>query len=89
VTVEREIEVVNRLGVHARPAAAIVHAVLKFQCEVHFIHEGARINAKSIMGLLTLAATQGTRLRVVCEGEDADQAMDAVSDLFARGFGED
>ncbi len=89
MTVEREIEVINRLGVHARPAAAIVQTVLKFTCEVHFLHEGARINAKSIMGLLTLAATQGTILRVICEGDDAEQAMNAVVDLFARGFGED
>jgi phosphocarrier protein len=80
---------VNRLGVHARPAAAIVQTVLNFESEVHFIHNGARINAKSIMGLLTLAATQGTILRVICEGSDAEQAMVAVKQLFANGFGED
>ena len=87
--IEKDLQVVNRLGVHARPAAAIVQTVLNFESEVHFIHNGARINAKSIMGLLTLAATQGTILRVICEGSDAEQAMAAVKTLFANGFGED
>ena len=86
---EEEIQVVNRLGVHARPAAAIVQTVLAFISDVYIIHNGARINAKSIMGLLTLAATQGTVLKVTCEGPDQQAAMDAVRDLFARGFGED
>jgi phosphocarrier protein HPr len=88
VVVEKDVQVVNRLGVHARPAAAIVQTVLNFQSDVHFIHNGARINAKSIMGLLTLAATQGTVLKVVCEGPDAEEAMAAVKKLFANGFGE-
>jgi len=89
VLIEQEVRVVNRLGVHARPAASIVQTVLNFQCEVHFFHNGARINAKSIMGLLTLAATQGTIMKVVCEGSDAEEAMAAVKQLFANGFGED
>lgn len=86
---EQEMCVVNRLGVHARPAAAIVQTVLKFQSEVHILHAGSRVNAKSIMGLLTLAATCGTELKVVCEGDDAEEAMAAIKNLFASGFGED
>jgi phosphocarrier protein HPr len=89
VLLEQDVRVVNRLGVHARPAASIVQTVLNFECEVHFLHNGARINAKSIMGLLTLAATQGTIMKVICEGSDAEQAMVAVKQLFANGFGEE
>lgn len=84
-----DLMVVNKLGIHARPAAAIVQTVLPFQAEVYITHNGNRVNAKSIMGLLTLAAVRGTRMKVTCKGDDADKAMDALRDLFARGFGED
>ena len=83
-----ELTVVNKLGIHARPAAALVQCVLAFECEVFVLFNGSRVNAKSIMGLLTLAATQGSRLTVTCKGHDAGQAMDAVRALFAAGFGE-
>jgi len=83
-----EITVVNKLGIHARPAAALVQTVLAFECDVFITYNGSRVNAKSIMGLLTLAATRGSRLTVTCKGEDADAAMKAVKDLFASGFGE-
>jgi phosphocarrier protein len=83
-----EITVVNKLGIHARPAAALVQTVLAFQSDVFIIHNGSRINAKSIMGLLTLAAVRGTRLTVQCRGPDAEAAMEAVKKLFASGFGE-
>lgn len=82
------ISVVNRLGVHARPAAALVQTVLPFQSEIFITFEGNRVNAKSIMGLLTLAATRGSRLTVTCKGPDAEAAMGAVRNLFASGFGE-
>jgi phosphocarrier protein len=81
--------VVNRLGIHARPAAALVQKVLVFQSEVYISFEGSRVNAKSIMGLLTLAATRGSRLTVTCTGDDAEEALEAVKGLFASGFGED
>lgn len=87
--VAEELMVVNKLGIHARPAAAIVQTVLPFQSEVYITHGGNRVNAKSIMGLLTLAAVRGTRMKVTCKGDDAEQAMAALRDLFGRGFGED
>ncbi len=83
-----EVVVVNKLGIHARPAAALVQCVLAFESDVFILYNGSRVNAKSIMGLLTLAATQGSRLTVTCKGSDAGAAMDAVRSLFASGFGE-
>lgn len=83
-----EITVVNKLGIHARPAAALVQTVLAYECDVFISYNGNRVNAKSIMGLLTLAATRGSRLTVSCKGEDAEAAMKSIKDLFATGFGE-
>lgn len=84
-----DLTVVNKLGIHARPAAALVQTVLGFESDVFILLDGNRVNAKSIMGLLTLAATRGTQLQVKCSGPDAEAAMAAVRDLFASGFGED
>ena len=84
----KELTVVNKLGIHARPAASIVQKMLQFESEIFFILDGNRVNAKSIMGLLTLAATQGTRVEVSVSGSDAEDAMRAVENLFASGFGE-
>jgi len=83
------IPVTNKLGIHARPAAALVQTVLGFESDVYISYDGNRVNAKSIMGLLTLAATSGSRLTVTCKGSDAEAAMQAVRDLFASGFGEE
>jgi phosphocarrier protein HPr len=83
-----ELVIINQLGLHARPAASLVQTVLKFKSDVHISVNGQRVNAKSIMGLLTLAAAQGTRLEVCCRGVDAEAAMAAVRDLLASGFGE-
>ncbi|HQK75499.1 MAG TPA: HPr family phosphocarrier protein [Candidatus Hydrogenedentes bacterium] len=80
--------VVNSMGLHARPAAKLVQTVLQFESDVQINVNGQRVNAKSIMGLLTLAAAQGTRMTVTAQGPDADQAMLAVRELIASGFGE-
>jgi phosphocarrier protein len=87
--VTKEITVSNRLGIHARPAAALVQRVLAFESDVTISFNGNRVNAKSIMGLLTLAATRGSRLTVTCKGADAEATLKAVEELFASGFGED
>ncbi len=84
-----EMAITNSLGMHLRPAQRFVQTVLKFSCDVHIEKEGQRVNAKSIMGLLTLAAARGTRLSVICEGDDAQEAMDAVRRLVESGFGEE
>ena len=87
--ITEELVVVNTLGMHARPAATLVGHVLPFTCDVYLQMDGARVNAKSIMGLLTLAAARGSRIIVTCKGPDAEAAMEAVRALFASGFGED
>jgi phosphocarrier protein HPr len=87
-TIIEELVITNPLGMHLRPAQKLVQTVLKFSCEVHIHKDGHRVNAKSIMGLLTLAAARGTRVLVVCDGEDAQTAMAAIRELFESGFGE-
>lgn len=82
------VSIVNPLGLHARPAAKLVETVIPFSSEVYINFDGNRVNAKSIMGLLTLGAAQGSRLTISCIGPDADAAFAAVSELFANGFGE-
>ena len=84
-----EMLITNRLGMHLRPAQKFVQTVLKFKCDVHVHRDGQRVNAKSIMGLLTLAVAKGALITVVCDGEDAERAMDAVRALVESGFGED
>ena len=83
-----EMQIVNPLGLHARPAAALVQTVLKFKCDIYISLNGHRVNAKSIMGLLTLAAAHGSSVTVSCNGSDAQEAMDAVRTLIDSGFGE-
>jgi phosphotransferase system HPr (HPr) family protein len=86
--VVEEMTIVNKLGMHARPAATLVQTVLQFSSNVYLQVDGNKVNAKSIMGLLTLAAAQGSEVLVICDGEDAAQAMEAVRNLIASGFGE-
>lgn len=87
--ISEDLVVVNSLGMHARPAAVLVEHVLPYASEVYIQMDGARVNAKSIMGLLTLAAAKGSRVSVTCKGPDAETAMETVRTLFAAGFGED
>ena len=84
-----EITITNKLGMHLRPAQQLVQIVLPFQCDVYLENHQHKVNAKSIMGLLTLAASQGTRLSIICDGEDAAEAMAAIVELIESGFGED
>lgn len=85
---EREVEVVNRLGLHARAAAKLVHAAGRFESSVQLADGRQSVDAKSILGLLLLAAAQGSRLTVRCEGRDEREAADAIAALFVDGFGE-
>lgn len=86
--ISEEMVIVNPLGMHARPAANLVQTVLQFASDVYLQMDGHRVNAKSIMGLLTLAAAQGSHITVICRGPDAKEALDAVRKLIADGFGE-
>jgi phosphocarrier protein len=85
---ERSFTIVNSLGLHARPAALIVQTANRFRCDVQFEKDGLQINAKSIMGVLTLAAGKGSVVVVSCEGEDASAALEALAKVFESGFGE-
>jgi len=84
-----EVTIVNKLGMHLRPAQQLVQTVLPFRCDVHLENTNHKVNAKSIMGLLTLAASQGARLTIICDGDDAEEAMSAIVALIESGFGED
>lgn len=85
---EREVTIVNQLGLHARAAAKLVHIAAAFASEVLVVRNNEEADAKSILGILLLAAPQGSRLTVRCSGRDEDQALQAVERLFADGFGE-
>ena len=86
---EGEVEIVNRLGLHARAAARLVHIASGFAARTVLIKDGEEVDAKSILGILLLAAAQGTRLVVRCEGADAAAAFTAVTELIADRFGEE
>ncbi len=85
---EKTFSIVNALGLHARPASQLVQIANRHVCEVQIVKDGTSVNAKSIMGVLTLAAARGSKLTVVCEGEDAESAMSAFGKLIEAGFGE-
>jgi phosphocarrier protein len=85
---ERSFTIVNSLGLHARPAAMLVQAANRYRCDVQIEKDGMQVNAKSIMGVLTLAASRGSVILVVCEGDDALAAMEAVAKVIESGFGE-
>ena len=87
--IEKEITVINRLGLHARPAAMFVRIASRYRSEIWVEKEGEQINGKSIMGLMMLAAGQGSKLLIRCEGPDADKAMEEIEDLINRRFNED
>jgi phosphocarrier protein HPr len=87
--IEKEITIVNRLGLHARPAAMFVRIASRYRSEIWVEKEGEQINGKSIMGLMMLAAGQGSKLLVRCQGPDADRAMEELEDLINRRFNED
>lgn len=87
--IERELTVTNRLGLHARATAKLVQLLSGFRCNATLTAKGREINAKSIMGVMLLAAGQGTVLRLCVDGEDETEAADAVAALFERRFDED
>jgi phosphocarrier protein HPr len=87
--IEKEITIVNRLGLHARPAAMFVRIASRFRSEVWVSKEGEEINGKSIMGLMMLAAGQGSKLLIKCEGPDAEKAMEELEELIQKKFNEE
>ena len=87
--IEKEIPIINRLGLPARPAAMFVRIASRHRCEVWVAKEGEEVNGKSIMGLMMLAAGQGSKLRIRCDGPDADKAMQELEELINARFNED
>ncbi len=83
-----QVMISNKLGLHARAAAKLVHTASAFEAEIFVGTEHEEVNAKSILGILTLAATKGTPLVVRAEGPDEEAAVRAIVDLFADKFGE-
>ena len=86
--IEREVEIVNRLGLHARAAAKLVHLAGKYNSQISLSLNGEEVDAKSILGILLLAAAQGSQVVVKCDGDDEQEAMTAVTDLIANRFEE-
>ena len=87
-TCEKSCTVRNKMGLHARPAAMIVQTANRYACDVTLEKDGQPVNGKSIMGVLMLAAGQGTVVTVRTLGEQAHQCADAIAELFEKGFNE-
>ena len=87
--IERELLISNRLGLHARATAKLVQVLSAFRCNATLIAKGREVNAKSIMGVMLLAAGPGTSIVLRADGADEAAAVDAVADLFARNFHEE
>ncbi|HMM46996.1 MAG TPA: HPr family phosphocarrier protein [Thiobacillaceae bacterium] len=85
---QRDVEIVNKLGLHARPSARITQLASTFKSRVFLARNGRRVNAKSIMGVMMLAAARGTTVTLETDGEDEEAAMEALSELITSGFGE-
>jgi phosphocarrier protein len=88
-TVSKSLTVSNRLGIHARPAALFVKTANRFTCNIFVEKDGEKVNGKSIMGLMMLAAGPGSRVIVHAEGQDAPQAVAELQTLLERKFGEE
>ncbi len=86
---QRAVPIVNRLGMHARAAAKFVSLASQYVADITVARNQQEVNGKSIMGVMMLAAAQGSEITIQAEGEDADQALDALADLVANRFGEE
>lgn len=87
--ITKELTIINRLGLHARPSAMFVKVCSRHTADIWVEKDGEQVNGKSIMGLMMLAAGQGSKLRVTCEGGDAEKALEEIESLIHRRFDED
>jgi len=85
---QQDVTIVNKLGMHLRAAAVFIEAANKYECMVYLRKDERTVNAKSIMGLMTLAATYGSTVTVICEGEDENEALRVLTELISNRFGE-
>jgi phosphocarrier protein len=88
-SVSKDLLVSNKLGIHARPAAMFVKTANRFTCDIFVEKDGEKVNGKSIMGLMMLAAGPGSKLTVHADGQDAQQAVSEIESLLQRKFDED
>jgi phosphocarrier protein HPr len=88
-TAQRTVVLTNPQGLHARPAHMFVKLAMKFQSSVELIKDSERVDGKSILAILTLAASEGSTLSIEATGQDAEQALDALVELIAQNFAED
>ncbi|WP_026186147.1 HPr family phosphocarrier protein [Thioalkalivibrio thiocyanodenitrificans] len=86
--IERELTIINRLGMHARAAAKFVSLASQFQSEIELERGGRRVNGKSIMGVMMLAASRGSTIRLLARGDDEQSAIEALTELVETRFGE-
>ena len=86
---EKNVKIVNKLGLHARPASLIVQTAMAFSSNIYIIKDEIKVDAKSIMGILMLAAACGTELKLQTEGPDEEQALAKMVEVFNNGFGEE
>ncbi len=87
--VEKEVEIVNKLGIHARPATSFVQLAEKFQSNVIVEKDGFEVNGKSILGMMMLVAPKGTKIKIKVDGPDEEEALRALVKLVEDGFGEE
>jgi phosphocarrier protein HPr len=85
---QREVEIINKLGLHARASAKLTQLAAKYRSDVHMARNGRKINAKSIMGVMMLAAGKGSKVMIEVDGPDEDEAMTALCELIGNYFGE-
>lgn len=88
MSLEKELTIRNKMGMHARPAAQFVKRASKYQCDIWVEKDDEPVNGKSIMGLMMLAAGKGEKIKLTCDGTDAEAAMADLEDLVNTGFGD-
>ncbi len=88
MSIEKELTIRNKMGMHARPAAQFVKRASKYQCDVWVEKDDEPVNGKSIMGLMMLAAGRGEKIKIIAEGNDAEAAMADLEELVSSGFGD-
>ncbi len=88
-SLKKDLQIINKLGLHARAAATMVRVTNQFKCDVKLVREGLTVDAKSILGMMSLAAACGSWVTVVCFGDDAEEAMQAIEECINTRFGED
>jgi len=87
--VERDVVIKNRAGMHARPAALLVQTANKYSSNIYFEKDSEQVNGKSIMGIITLGATYNTGLKIIADGKDEIEAVEALAGLFENKFAEE